>query len=70
MGETAPVRLESPRQFLTVWDTETGKVLKTWNFNVQVAFNPVRPLLVVLEPNGEVTRVGLWDFSAEVAEKK
>lgn len=58
---------------LNVWDTNTGKILKTWivSGNVDVAFNPVRPILAVLEPNGsDGTRVGLWDFSAEVAEKK
>ncbi|HEV3436171.1 MAG TPA: RNA polymerase sigma factor [Gemmata sp.] len=64
------VRLESPRQFLTVWDTDTGKVLKTWDISAKIAFNPVRPVLAILEPNGDNTRLGLWDFSAEVAEKK
>ncbi len=57
---------------LTVWDTQTGKVLKTWNSSggVQVAFNPARPLLAILEPNGEgETRVGFWDFAAEVEKK-
>lgn len=57
---------------LTVWDTRTGKALKTWKnaSSVRVAFNPVRPLLAVLEPNGETkTRVGFWDFAAEVEKK-
>ena len=57
--------------FLTVWDTETGKVIKTWNGDAQVAFSPVRPILAVLEPNGQTkTRLGFWDFSAEAADKK
>jgi RNA polymerase sigma factor (sigma-70 family) len=64
------VCLVSPCQFLTVWDTETGKVLKTWSLSAKIAFNPVRPVLAILEPNGDNTRLGLWDFSAEDAEKK
>ncbi len=51
---------------LRVWDTHSGKLLKTWTIsaNVDVAFNPVRPILAVLEPNGsDGTRVGFWDFS-------
>ncbi len=66
----AHVGLESPRQFLTVWDTDTGKVLKTWDLSAKIAFNPVRPVLAILEPNGDNTRLGLWDFSTEDAEKK
>lgn len=54
---------------LTVWDTQTGKVLKTWKLTEQVAgvaFCPTKPLLAVLEPNGaDSTRVGFWDFAAE-----
>jgi WD40 repeat protein len=58
--------------FLTVWDTQTGKVVKSWDRRraaTYVAFNPARPVLAILEPNGEETRLGLWDFAAE-AEKK
>ncbi len=58
--------------FLTVWDTRTGKVLKTWKGGngARVAFNPVRPVLAVLEPNGEgKSRLGFWDFAAEVEKK-
>lgn len=53
---------------VTVWDTQTGKALKTWRSNgAWVAFNPARPLLAVLERNGDhQTRVGFWDFAAEV----
>jgi RNA polymerase sigma factor (sigma-70 family) len=60
-------------QALSVWDIQTGKGLKTWIVTspVWVAFNPSRPLLAVFEPNrSNGTRLGLWDFSAEVAEKK
>lgn len=57
--------------FLNVWDTHTGKVLKSWSRYVQgVAFHPTKPLLAILERNGEQTRLGLWDFSREVAEGK
>ncbi len=65
------IRFDGQTPFLTVWDTETGKVLTTWERRVPfLAFNPVRPLLAVLEPNGEDMRLGLWDFSAEDAGKK
>jgi RNA polymerase sigma factor (sigma-70 family) len=58
------------REVLTVWDTQSGKVLKTWNVTPQVAFNPVKPVLAIFEPNGDwETRIGFWDF-ALVAEKK
>jgi RNA polymerase sigma factor (sigma-70 family) len=63
--------VRSDGRFITVWDTETGKVIKTWpNRSQYVAFNPVRPVLAMLEPNGESTRVGFWDFRAEIPEKK
>jgi hypothetical protein len=58
---------------LIVWETQTGKVLKTWNLSkhVDVAFNPVRPVLAVMEPNRNGnTRIGFWDFATETAEKK
>jgi RNA polymerase sigma factor (sigma-70 family) len=54
---------------LTVWDTQTGKVLKSWDRAATVAFNPARPLLAVLEKNDDDTRLGLWDFAAEVEKK-
>lgn len=56
---------------VTVWDTQTGKALKTWrNSGAWVAFNPARPLLATLERNGDAgVRVGFWDFAAEVAKK-
>jgi len=61
--------------FLTVWDTQTGKALKTWSRGKQqgmprVAFNPTKPLLAILEPNSEQGfRIGFWDFAAEVEKK-
>jgi RNA polymerase sigma factor (sigma-70 family) len=62
--------LSPGRNFLTVWDTQTGKVVKSWDRSPFVAFNPARPVLAILEPNGEnTTRLGLWDFSAEVEKK-
>ncbi|MBP3956078.1 sigma-70 family RNA polymerase sigma factor [Gemmata sp. G18] len=56
---------------LTVWEASTGRILKTWNTEKAVpAFHPTRPLLVVAEPNGESeTRLGFWDFAAEVEKK-
>lgn len=55
--------------FLSVWDSRTGKLLKSWSRYVHgIAFHPTKPLLAILERNGERTRLGLWDFSAEVAE--
>ncbi|AMV27048.1 ECF RNA polymerase sigma factor SigE [Gemmata sp. SH-PL17] len=56
---------------LAIWDTSTGRKLKTWKMATAVfAFHPTRPLLVVAEPNGESeTRLGFWDFSAEVEKK-
>lgn len=62
---------DSVETFLTVWDTQTGKVLKTWKSpHLWVAFNPARPLLAVLEPNGaNNTRVGFWDFAADAGKK-
>lgn len=58
-------------QTLCVWDTRTGKLLKSWRWhNATVAFCPTRPLLAIAEENGTWnTRLGLWDFSAEVPKK-
>jgi hypothetical protein len=62
--------LSAGSNFLTVWDTQTGKVLKSWDRSPTVVFNPVRPVLAILEQNGEnITRLGLWDFAAD-SEKK
>jgi hypothetical protein len=55
-----------------VWDTDSGKLLKRWDGQIPsgVAFHPTKPILAILEPNGEnTTRLGLWDFSAEVEKK-
>jgi RNA polymerase sigma factor (sigma-70 family) len=69
-GPPRPASYEPAGNFLTLWDTETGKVVKTWDRSATVAFSPTRPLLAVFESNGDQTRLGLWDFSAEATEKK
>jgi WD40 repeat protein len=63
-------------RFLRVWDTDTGTLLKGWGQKgweqapSGVAFHPTRPVLAVVEPNGEnTTRLGLWDFAAEAPRK-
>jgi len=59
-------------RFLSVWDTDTGKLLKRWAGHIPsaMAFHPIKPILAILEPNGEnTTRLGLWDFSAEDGKK-
>ena len=59
-----------PREYVCVWDCDTGKLLKQWNRKALVAFHPTKPILAIVEPNGEQKiRVGLWDFATE-AEKK
>ncbi|MDY3555810.1 hypothetical protein R5W24_004956 [Gemmata sp. JC717] len=70
-GEKKQVSRSYSGLVLTVWDTQTGKALKTWNENgAIVALCPTKPLLAVLEPNGvSETRLGFWDFSAEVEKK-
>ncbi|MBN9524057.1 hypothetical protein J0H58_37030 [bacterium] len=49
-----------------VWETATGRVVR---FSDGVAavmgFHPSRPLPALVEPNGDRTRLGLWDFSAQ-----
>jgi WD40 repeat protein len=61
----------SAGSFLHVWDTETGKLLKAWDRAATVSFHPSKPILAILEPNGQnQTRLGLWDFSADTGGKK
>ncbi len=66
--------IDDKKVFMTVWDTQTGKNVKGWEGirELQVAFNPVRSLLAAVEPTrgSPHIRFGLWDFSAEMAEKK
>ena len=51
---------------LTVWETATGEVVRTWEGRVAgLAFHPARPLLAVLEAHAGGTRLGLWDFAAQ-----
>ncbi len=71
-GAVEPTSLSGNDWILTVWDTQTGKVLKSWKSSsgVRWAFCPTNPLLAVLEENGVGnTRVGFWDFAAEVEKK-
>ena len=56
------------QHFLSVWDCRTGKLVKSWPTLVSVAFHPTKPILAILERNDKKTRVGLWDFSAEISE--
>ena len=59
-------------RFMSVWDTDSGKLLKQWANHIPSAavFHPTKSILAILEPNGENTsRLGLWDFSAEVEKK-
>lgn len=59
-------------RYMSVWDTNSGKLLKQWARHIPSAavFHPTKPILAILEPNGENTsRLGLWDFSAEVGKK-
>jgi hypothetical protein len=53
---------------LVVWDTQTGKVVKSWPASgvLRVAFNPARPVLALAEHHGDKVRIGFWDFAAEV----
>ncbi len=58
--------IKAAEQRLAVWDTTTGKLIRSWPGRVTaLAFHPSRPVLAVLEPNGAQTRLGLWDFAAE-----
>ncbi|HSQ58475.1 MAG TPA: WD40 repeat domain-containing protein, partial [Gemmata sp.] len=70
-GQKAGVMWNPGNQFLRVWDTATGKLLRQWNqAPTGVAFHPSKPILAIVERNGEnLTRVGLWDFAAEPAKK-
>ena len=66
---------------LVIWDTSSGKILKTWdvsnssNGSVQLTlkakFAPSQPLLVIAErdtrdKDNPNARVGLWDLSSLV----
>jgi WD40 repeat protein len=70
-GGRGPVSYTAEGRFLTVWNTETGKVVKSWDQKATVMFLPSRPVLAVFEENGSGgTRLGLWDFATEATEKK
>lgn len=58
---------------LVIWDTRTGKVVRSWSGTAQAYFAPDRPVLAILESVGEVgpdgksiakSILGLWDVSA------
>jgi RNA polymerase sigma factor (sigma-70 family) len=70
-GEQKQTSIAPGGTFLEVWDTRKGEVVKSWAArNPAVAFHPTRPVLAVSEANGDKTRLGLWDFSAEVPKDK
>jgi hypothetical protein len=51
---------------LRVWDTTTGRVLRSWNaLNAAIGFHPSLPVLAVAEMNGDKTRLGIWDFTPQ-----
>ena len=61
----SPTHETGPRQ-LTVWETATGTVVRTWPGRAAaVAFHPTRPELAVFEAHAGGTRLGLWDFAAQ-----
>lgn len=60
------------KRTIQVWDTATGRRLKTWTGSAELAFHPDKPLLAVLErvteyPSGNEpvykSVLGVWDFS-------
>jgi RNA polymerase sigma factor (sigma-70 family) len=70
-GDAMRTVVQSVGQFLTVWDVDTGKVLRSWDSAATAGFLPNKPVLAVFENNGAGgTRLGLWDFAAEAPEKK
>lgn len=50
-------------EVLIVWDTTTGRVLKSWDRVAPAAVSPSKPVLAMLQPHGVETRLTLWDFS-------
>ena len=69
-GPMQTVRSVSYASFVGVWDTATGKRLRGWDRPAHVAVNPARPMMAILENNGDGgVRLGLWDLPDQ-AEKK
>jgi hypothetical protein len=64
MREASPTGLPG-QTTVRVWDTRTGKLVQRWDGAAIVAFHPKRPVLAILERNGDQTRLGLWDFTQE-----
>jgi hypothetical protein len=55
---------------LVVWDTETGRLLRSWRGDaLALSFHPTQPRLAILEANGGQTRLGLWDFPMEAVDE-
>jgi RNA polymerase sigma factor (sigma-70 family) len=60
---------------LLIWDTQSGKVLKSWPGQASAAFSPAQPILAILEtetstePDGDNRKqvtssiLGLWDVA-------
>lgn len=70
-NEQKSIAADTP--LLAVWDTNTGKLLKSWPVSKApvVAMNPSWPMLLILEPNGEKgTRIGFWNFEADAGDEK
>jgi RNA polymerase sigma factor (sigma-70 family) len=68
-GDLETVYRSQGVDFLGVWDTDTGKLLKKWDHQGRFQFHPSKPLLAIVEPNGDKTRLGLWDFSSDPEKK-
>jgi hypothetical protein len=65
-GQAVPYSARRDRPRLTVWDTRTGKVVRTWQGEASgLAFHPTRSTLAILEAHGTGSRLGLWQFPRE-----
>lgn len=60
---------------LVIWDTGTGKIVRSWNGTAAACIAPDRPVLAILELVGEVgpdgkanakAVLGFWDVSGLV----
>jgi RNA polymerase sigma factor (sigma-70 family) len=76
-GDRGQAVIQWTGSFVCVWDTQTGKALKIWEQQgvtdrvAAIGFSPAGPILATVEKAGEFTsRLGLWDFAAEVPGKK
>lgn len=70
-GMPQTVRSYSYSNFVGVWDATTGKRLRGWDRSAVVASNPSRPMIAILESNGDGgVRLGIWDVPVNTAEKR